>query len=202
MPVIPRFVLASASPRRQQLLTEAGLSFDVIVPQTTEKAGRALTLRELTTGNAALKAMPVARAHPETVVLGADTLVALDGVLIGKPAHLGAAFRILQRLSGREHTVCTGVCICALERRKTMSFQVISQVRFRVLEPPEIRAYLDRINPLDKAGGYAAQGHGAEIIAQIRGSYTNVIGLPMGETLRALRHFGVQPGAAKIPLEA
>ena len=191
--MVPRFILASASPRRQQLLSEAGLQFKIIAPQTDEIASRALTLRELTTGNAARKAMAVARLHPETVVLGADTLVALDGILIGKPANLGAAFRILQRLSGREHTVCTGVCICSLARRKQISFCVHSQVLFRTLEPPEIRAYLTKIDPLDKAGAYAAQGHGAEIIARICGSYTNVVGLPMGETLVALRQFGVRP---------
>lgn len=189
----PRFILASASPRRQQLLAEAGLRFAVVAPQTAEISGRTLTLRELTTGNAALKAMAVARAHRDAVVLGADTLVALDGVLIGKPADRGAAFRILRRLSGREHTVCTGVYICSLARRQKLGFHVFSQVRFRVLEPPEIRVYLDKIDPLDKAGAYAAQGHGGEIIAQIRGSYTNVVGLPMGETLRALRAFGLEP---------
>ena len=192
--MLPRFVLASASPRRQQLLSEAGLHFDVIAPGADEVASRALTLRELTIGNAALKAMAVARLHPEAVVLGADTLVALDGALIGKPANHGAAFRILQRLSGREHTVCTGVFIYSLASRKKISFCVNSQVHFHALEPPEIRAYLTKIDPLDKAGAYAAQGHGAEIIARISGSYTNVVGLPMGETLVALRQFGVRPG--------
>ena len=191
--MLSRFVLASASPRRQQLLSEAGLHFDVVAPHADELVSRALTLRELTLGNAALKAMAVARLHPEAVVLGADTLVALDGTLIGKPANHGAAFRILQRLSGREHTVCTGVFICSIAGRKKISFCVHSQVHFRALAPPEIRAYLTKIDPLDKAGAYAAQGHGAEIIARICGSYTNVVGLPMGETLVALRQFGVRP---------
>ena len=170
------------------------MHFDVVAPQADEVVTRSLTLRELTIGNAALKAMAVARLHPAAVVLGADTLVALDGALIGKPANHGAAFRILQRLSGREHTVCTGVFICSIARRKKISFCVNSQVHFRTLEPPEIRAYLTKIDPLDKAGAYAAQGHGAEIIARISGSYTNVVGLPMGETLVALRQFGVRPG--------
>lgn len=192
-----RFVLASASPRRHQLLSEAGLRFDVVSPNADEIVHRSLTPRELTTGNAALKAMAVARSHPETVVLGADTLVALDGAIIGKPANLDDAFRILQRLSGREHTVCTGVFICSLATRKKISFCVVSQVHFRALEPPEIRAYLTKIDPLDKAGAYGAQGNGAEIIARICGSYTNVVGLPMGETLVALRRFGIQPGQQK-----
>ncbi len=191
--MVPSFLLASGSPRRQQLLEEAGLRFNVIAPAVAESASSALTLRELTTGNAARKAIAVARAHPESVVLGADTLVALGGLLIGKPANLPAAFRILRRLNGREHTVCTGVFICALARRQTLGFQVVTQVRFRALTDEQIRDYLTKIDPLDKAGAYAAQGHGAEIIAHIRGSYTNVVGLPMGETLRALRQFGIQP---------
>lgn len=196
--VIPRFVLASGSPRRQQLLSEAGLQFEVVAPRVAESAtSRSLTIRELTTGNAARKAMEVARVRPKAVVIGADTLVALGGTLIGKPANLSEAFRILQRLSGREHQVCTAVFICSGVRKEKVSFQVVSQVQFRSLTEAEIRLYLAKIDPLDKAGGYAAQGHGAEIISQIRGSYTNVIGLPMGETLRALRYFGVQPGAQK-----
>ncbi len=192
--MVPRFILASASPRREQLLSEAGLRFEVIPPQADEMNSRAFTSRELTLGNAALKAMAVARLHPDAVVLAADTLVALDGAIIGKPSSLDAAFRTLQRLSGRQHTVCTGVFICAIARRQKISFCVVSQVLFRTLSPPEIRAYLTKIDPLDKAGAYAAQGHGAEIIARITGSYTNVIGLPMGETLVALRKFGLRPG--------
>ena len=196
--MLPRFVLASTSPRRQQLLAEAGLEFETIAAGgVPERASRFLTIRELTTGNAARKAMAVARRQPEAVVLGADTLVALDGALIGKPANLEEAFRILQRLSGHEHVVCTGVFICSVARKKMINFQVVSQVRFRSLREAEIRAYLAKIDPLDKAGAYAAQGDGTDIIACIRGSYTNVVGLPMGETLCALRHFGIQPGPKK-----
>lgn len=189
----PRFLLASASPRRLRLLSEAGLHFDVVSPATREISSRALTVREITMSNAVRKSMAVARHHPDAVVLGADTLVALDGAIIGKPANFAAATRTLQRLSGHEHAVCTAVFLCHLATQKRISFQVLSQVRFRLLGEAEIRAYLERINPLDKAGAYAAQGDGSEIIAQIRGSYTNVVGLPMGETLRALRHFGIQP---------
>ena len=192
----PRFILASGSPRRHQLLAEAGLKFEVVAPRVAEVAVPTLTIYELTTGNAARKAIEVARDRPEAIVLGADTLVALDGELIGKPAHLGEAFRILQRLSGREHRVCTAVFICSFARREKISFQVVSHVRFRSLTELETRAYLAKIDPLDKAGAYAAQGDGREIIARIRGSYTNVIGLPMGETLRALRRFGVLASAS------
>jgi septum formation protein len=150
-------------------------------------------MAELTTCNATRKALDVARRRPGAVVLGADTLVSLEGKTIGKPADLLEAVQILQRLRGREHQVCTAVFLCAARRRLTMSFHVISHVRFRHLSDRKIRAYLDKVDPLDKAGAYAAQGHGAEIIAEIEGSFTNVVGLPMDETKAALGLFGIEP---------
>ncbi len=141
--------------------------------------------------------MVVARARPDAVVLGADTLVALKRSVIGKPASLREAAAMIRRLSGREHQVCTGVFICSGGGHRAISFCVVSHVLFRALETEEISAYLAKINPLDKAGGYAAQGHGSEIISRIRGSYTNVVGLPMGETLRELRRFGITAGSVK-----
>jgi septum formation protein len=128
-------------------------------------------------------------------VLGADTLVALEGEPIGKPRNLKEAAKILRRLSGREHEVCTAVCVVA--GRRMMNFQLTSRVRFHSLTSEQIDAYLEKIDPLDKAGAYAAQGHGGEIIRGIRGSYTNVVGLPMGETLRALATFGLRPAARR-----
>ena len=196
--VAPLFVLASGSPRRRQLLAEAGFRFEVVSPGVPETASPALTIRELTTCNATRKAMEVARARPDAVVLGADTLVALKGHVIGKPASLRQAATMLRRLSGREHQVCTAVFICSGGGRRASSFCVVSQVQFRVLNDAEIAAYHAKIDPLDKAGAYAAQGHGGEIISGIRGSYTNVVGLPMGETLAELRRFGVTPGSVKV----
>lgn len=189
-----RFLLASGSPRRQQLLSEAGFVFEVVAPRVPESQSAALTIRELTTCNATRKAFAVSRVRSNAVVLGADTLVSLDRTVIGKPADLAEARRFLRRLSGREHQVCTGVSLCKDGGAQTMSFCVTSQVRFRALTDEAIAAYLEKIDPLDKAGAYAAQGEGAEIIAQICGSYTNVVGLPMGETLRALRQFGIRAG--------
>jgi septum formation protein len=179
------------------LLAEAGFRFEVIAPQVAETASRALTIRELTTCNATRKAMEVARARPDAVVLGADTLVALKGHVIGKPGSMREAVSMLKRLSGREHQVCTAVFICSGGGRRTSSFCVVSQVQFRALNDEQIAVYLAKIDPLDKAGAYAAQGHGGEIISGIRGSYTNVVGLPMGETLAELRRFGVLPGSVK-----
>ena len=130
-------------------------------------------------------------------MLGADTLVALKGSVIGKPANLREAARMLKRLSGREHQVCTAVFLCAEGGRRASTFCVVSQVQFRALTDDEIVRYLAKIDPLDKAGAYAAQGHGSDIISGIRGSYTNVVGLPMGETLAELRRFGVTAGSVK-----
>lgn len=192
----PRLVLASASPRRRQLLEEAGIDFEVVVPGVLEASARTLTIRELATQNATRKAVAAARLHRDAVVIGADTLVALEGDVIGKPPNLREAARTLQRLSGRQHQVCTAVFICSVALQVKISFHVFSQVRFRSLSPEAIQAYLAKIDPLDKAGGYAAQGNGSEIIEKIHGSFTNVVGLPMGETLEALRKFGVLPGAA------
>lgn len=193
------FILASASPRRRQLLEEAGLQFDVVAPTVPELATRTLTIRELTIGNATRKALEVARIHRDALVLGADTLVSLDGEVIGKPKDLHQAAKILRRLSGREHQVCTAVFICSVAQRKKANFQVVSQVQFRSLTDAEINGYLAKINPLDKAGAYAAQGHGSEIIERVRGSFTNVVGLPMGETLDALRRFGLTPSGRDAP---
>ncbi len=191
----PLLILASGSPRRRALLAEAGLRFKVVVAAVTESSSRALSMRELTTWNAARKAIAVARQHRDAVVLGADTLVSLDGRAIGKPANLAEAANILRRLSGREHQVCTTVCLCS-GQEPPRSFSVLSHVRFRALDDEQIASYLATVNPLDKAGAYAAQGDGRKIIARIRGSYTNVVGLPMGETLRALRTFGVTANAS------
>ncbi len=191
----PALVLASGSPRRRELLSSAGIRFAIVAPVVEENASRALTIRELTTWNATRKALDVAPQRPDAVVLGADTLVALDGKIIGKPVDMAEATAIIRRLRGRVHEVCTAVFICSAGGNRAASFHVFSRVKFRDLNEREITNYLAKINPLDKAGAYAAQGHGAEIIQEIRGSYTNVVGLPMKETLRALSAFGIEPVA-------
>jgi septum formation protein len=125
------------------------------------------------------------------VVLAADTLVTIDGCVLGKPVDLADAAKILRSLSGRTHEVWTAVCICHAARAQWQSFHEISRVHFRKLSERAIRDYLAKVNPLDKAGAYAAQGHGTEIIERIEGSYSNVVGLPMEATTQALRAFGV-----------
>lgn len=189
------FILASHSPRRRELLEAAGFEFETVSANVAEKSDPHLTLRELTVFNALRKGASAARLHPSSVVLAADTLVALEGEVIGKPRDLKHAAEILLRLSGRAHQVCSAVFISHLAAAKSTCFHEISQVRFRPLSRKEIDHYFAKVNPLDKAGAYAAQGHGAEIIARIDGSFTNVVGLPMGKTIPALREFGIEPRA-------
>jgi septum formation protein len=192
---VPRFVLASGSPRRRELLEEAGYEFEVIAPPVEEVSHDWLTIRELTACNAMRKASRVAAMLPGAVVLGADTLVSIDGYVLGKPADLKDALQILRRLSGRSHVVWTGVCICHLGSGKSRSFCAVSRVEFHALTDRAIKSYLAKVNPLDKAGAYGAQGHGKEIIKRIDGSYSNVVGLPMEQTLPALASFGITSAA-------
>ena len=194
--MVPSLLLASNSPRRRALLTEAGFDFESLSPEVSERSDVDLTARELTLGNAIRKGIWAARQHRDKIVLAADTLVVLDGSIIGKPKHLKEAAQILRRLSGRVHEVFSAVFICHLAAARSTTFHEISQVRFRPLDQSKIDNYLRKINPLDKAGAYTAQGHGSEIIEGIEGSFTNVVGLPMEKTTAALAQFGIKPKSA------
>jgi len=191
--VVPSLVLASGSPRRAALLSKGGFEIEVVAPRVEEKFDAILTLRELTLWNAIRKGMAIAQTRPDAVVLAADTLVALDNRIIGKPADLSEAARMLRRLSGRTHEVCSSVAIYRQTTGRSDFFHDISRVRFRRLNERAIENYLAKVQPLDKAGAYAAQGSGAEIIAEIEGSFTNVVGLPMEKTVAALAKFGIRP---------
>ena len=186
-------LLASNSPRRRELLVQAGFAFEIFASRISERFDVDLTLRELTAFNAIRKGMAAARLRPSNIVLAADTLVAIDDHVLGKPKDREEAVTMLQRLSGRAHEVCTSVFICHLAEAKSTSFHEISRVRFRRLGRGKIDNYLARVNPLDKAGAYAAQGFGSEIIRKIDGSYTNVVGLPIEKTIPALAEFGLKP---------
>ena len=190
---MPSFVLASSSPRRAALLSNAGFEFEIAAPRIAERFDAAVTLRELTLWNALRKGMSVAQTCPDAVVLAADTLVALENETIGKPADLKEAARMLRRLSGRTHEVCSAVLIYHQTSRRSAVFHDISRVRFHRLNRAMIDKYVAKVDPLDKAGAYAAQGSGAEIIAKIEGSFTNVVGLPMEKTIDALAKFGIRP---------
>ncbi len=192
---MPSLVLASASPRRAALLSERGFEFEIAPPRVAERFDVPVTLRELTLWNAVRKGMFVAQTRPDAVVVAADTLVALENQIIGKPANVDEAAKILRRLSGRTHEVCSAVLIYHQTSGRSAVFHDISRVRFHRLNRTMIKNYLVKVDTLDKAGAYAAQGSGAEIIAKIEGSFTNVVGLPMEKTIDALAKFGIRPKA-------
>ncbi len=167
-------VLASASPRRSALLREAGPAFASMRIMTSHVEEGCDPLE-----NARLKAEAVARMAPQAIVIGADTVIRFEVETIGKPADLDDAKRILSKLSGRTHEVATGVCVRCIEADILVRFEEITQVTFRTLTPGIIDRYVQDVNVLDKAGAYAIQEHGEDIIEKIDGSLTNVIGLPV-----------------------
>ncbi len=180
---LPPIILASASPRRADLLRELGVEFKVVPSDASEIFDEQLTAIELCRLNAFRKARAMAKKFPDALVLGADTLVYLDTILFGKPVSLAGAQRMLAQLQGRTHQVVTGVCLIHSRRHRAKVFAESTQVKFRPLGASQIRDYLARINPLDKAGAYAIQEHGDKIVESISGSFSNVVGLPI-ERLR------------------
>ena len=183
---LPPFVLASTSPRRAELLGLFPVKFQIVASDATEVAHGHLSPREICQLNAHRKARAVARKNPDSLVLGADTLVFLGRDIFGKPRHLAEAERMLWLLQGKTHQVVTGVSMIHLHGRREIIFSVSTDVRFHPLNRAQIRRYLSKINPLDKAGAYAVQEHGEQIIAAISGSFSNVVGLPVEELRDAL----------------
>lgn len=183
-------ILASASPRRTELLKLAGLSFDVIPADIEETARPQEEPARHVLRLAAEKALFVAAGKPDCIVIGADTVVFLDGEIVGKPASREEAQQTLAKLSGRTHEVFTGFCIALLDRGIRICEAVRSSVIFREMAPDEISWYADTPEPYDKAGAYAVQGMSASFIREIRGSYTNVIGLPLCEVVEKLKTIG------------
>lgn len=176
---LPRLILASASPRRSELLRELNLDFKVVSSDVPEIHHDNLTALEVSRINAYRKARAVAKKFPDALVLGADTLVYIDAALFGKPATLEDAYEMLQRLQGQTHHVVTAICLLHLRERRQRIFAETTAVTFRPLDAVKIRRYLNRVNPLDKAGAYAIQEEGDLIVERIIGSYTNVVGLPI-----------------------
>ncbi len=175
---LPPLILASASPRRRELLSEMGFTFQVEPARVEEVHDPTAPLLRLTRENAALKAWEVSERFPNALVIGADTLVFIESTPLGKPADFSEACAMLRRLSGNEHEVCTAVCLTRGVSFRSVCFEVVTRVQFRRLTEQAIDNYLARIDPLDKAGAYAAQEHGEMIIEKMDGSFTNVVGLP------------------------
>jgi septum formation protein len=186
VPASCRLILASASPRRKELLAQLGIPFEVIVSDVTEHEDPDTDPRVMVAHNAALKADWVAGRHPDALVLGADTTVFLDGKAINKPGDLDESRAMLRRLSGREHTVFTGIAIRRLSTGLKIDDGVSSLVQFKPFGDDVIEAYIRVVNTLDKAGAYSIQDSTDMIVAGYKGSFTNIMGLPMELTKQIL----------------
>ncbi len=181
------FILASASPRREELLRSVGLKFKILPASVNEDYIDGETPRQHVGRLSQDKARAVAGKYQEAWVLGADTIVVIDNLILGKPKNKTQARQMLERLSGREHKVFTGFTLARMADKITKTTVVQSAVKFKPINTEEMEWYISCDEPYDKAGGYAAQGKGAYFIKAIRGSYTNVIGLPLCEVLEELK---------------
>jgi septum formation protein len=184
------FILASASPRRIELLRLLGLDFTVMPSGADESFRQGESPPAHTLRLSADKADMIAAAHPGSWVLGADTIVVIDGEVLGKPVDPEEARQMLKKLSARTHTVFTGFTLVRQEARIAVSGVVESTVLFRAISEDEMAWYVNSPEPYDKAGAYAVQGMGAFFIKEIRGSYTNVMGLPLCEVVDVLKKVG------------
>lgn len=178
-------ILASASPRRSELMTLAGFRFDVICADIDEIVPEKTLPQEVVMSLALQKAQAVAKDHCKSAVVGSDTVVALDGKILGKPRSEKEAAEMLRSLSGRIHKVYTGVAIVCGE--KVTSFFEETEVEFYPLTDQEILDYVATGEPMDKAGAYGIQGRGAVLVKRINGDYFNVMGLPISKVYRELK---------------
>ena len=176
---LPPVILASASPRRSQLLASMDIEFEVVPSHVEELIDGYDFIPDLCEANARIKAEPIADMHPECLVIAADTMVYLEDTLFGKPTDIDDAHRMLTRLQGRTHQVTTGVSLIYQNEEISKSFSVITNVTFLSLDAGQISEYLAKIDPLDKAGGYAIQEHKQMIAKRVSGSVSNVVGLPV-----------------------
>ena len=180
-----RVILASGSPRRRELLEAAGLEFEVMVSPAEEIHDESLGMAGLVEANARLKAEAVAKDYPDAVVIGADTLVWLEGEALGKPKSMGEAHGMIAKLSGRVHQVCTGVALCG-PGGEVRCLHGVTDVFFRELDDEAVAGYLAKTEPLDKAGAYGIQDFGEMIVERIEGDFDNVMGLPVGKVMEGL----------------
>ncbi len=185
-----RLILASESPRRNELLKQMGLDFEVVPSNVPEDFVQAESPQEHVMRLAEAKAREVANRYPEYWVIAADTIVCIDGSILGKPTGRDEAVEMLRRLSGREHRVWTGFSVLHSGKGESDKEVVQTTVRMKTLTAAEIEWYVHTGEPLDKAGGYAIQGIGSFMVESIRGSYTNVVGLPLCELIQMLTRMG------------
>jgi septum formation protein len=185
-----RLILASQSPRRNELLQRMGLVFDIIPSGVTENFSQDEPPREHVLRLSREKAQEVGSRYPDHWVIAADTVVAIDRMILGKPQTREEAAEMLSLLSGRDHVVLTGFSVLHLRRGMEERDAVETIVKVKSLSRDEVEWYIRTAEPFDKAGGYAIQGIGSFMIESIRGSYTNVVGLPMCELIEMLKRLG------------
>jgi septum formation protein len=183
----PPLILATASPRRIELVRQLGLTFQTLPANVDESAKEDESAADYVQRLAEAKARQVSGQHPQALVIGADTVVALDGVLLGKPADARQAASMLRRLSGRTHEVYTGLSLSYGARNWRETVYARTEVSMRRLDDAEIASYVATGEPLDKAGVYAIQGRAAMFVDHIAGCYFNVVGLPLSLLSRMLR---------------
>ncbi len=185
------FILASSSPRRQQLLSLTGLRFKVIVSQVEEDNAKDMPPQELAIAHAREKAFDVSKhVCGDDIIIGADTIVVLDGKVFGKPTDKNDAAEMLRALAGREHIVISGVAV--VKGQQFFTGYSSTRVKFRQLSPKQIRNYIATGEPMDKAGAYAIQGRGSLLVEKIDGCYNNVVGLPLVTLAELLNMAGVE----------
>jgi septum formation protein len=185
-----RLILASKSPRRYELLKQVGLEFDVIPSRIEEDFVKGESPRRHVLRLAEAKALDVGNRHPDRWVVAADTIVYVDHSILGKPKSREEARKMLRRLSGKEHRVLTGFSVHHLGRAKGDREAVQTVVKVKKLTQAEMEWYIETGEPFDKAGGYAVQGMGSFMIESIKGSYANVVGLPICELIQMLSRLG------------
>lgn len=195
-------ILASASPRRRELLKKTGLAFRVDAGPHEESMRSGLTPRALARYLSYEKAKAVAGKYKNSLIIAADTFIVCRKKILGKPHTADEARRMLDALSGRSHSVITGFTVMDTETNKTISRSVETVVSFRKLSTEDIESYIRTGEPLDKAGAYAVQGAGAALVRKIEGDYFNIVGLPLNDLVRVLRKFGIRAPLRLSPASA
>jgi septum formation protein len=185
-------ILASKSPRRKELLDKLGLEFKVVESGFVEDVDIFISPEELVQNLALGKALAVTKKFKKAIVIGADTMVVLKNRVMGKPKDRKEAFKMLEELSGNTHLVMTGLAVIDISSNKKIVKTVTSQITFRKLSSSEIKSYIEKEKPMDKAGAYAIQEGAAVFVSGISGDYTNIIGLPVFELVKALKQFGIK----------
>ncbi|GAA4705098.1 Maf family protein [Brevibacillus fulvus] len=185
-------ILASSSPRRRELLETLKLPFTIMSSDVEETFSSSLTPAEVVEQLSLRKAREIAGKISSGIVIGADTIVVLDGNILGKPMDEDDAFRMLTALQGRTHTVYTGVALIEAATQAVQVAHSATQVKMRKMTDQEIRGYISTREPMDKAGSYAIQGFGATLVEEIQGDYFTVVGLPLQLTAKMLSQFGIR----------